>query len=102
MGLSVPERAWCTFEITLAHRWGIYISLWFFQLPNVDELLEKITCLDLANACASDARDVERIQQDIMEHGGFSNVNQTVRAILTDRIKFVQAMDIHPEKHNPE
>jgi len=92
--LEVPDRAWCTYEISRASLWGVPTLFWFYQLskPLVSELGKKVESLDFANAKASNDDDLRKIRKAIEDEGGYEVLNGRLKNIMGDRLRFYQAM----------
>jgi len=91
--LTVPERSWCTFEIALANQWGIPIFVWPNDLSssNLSALEEKVQCIDVSQACATDPFDQQRIHRAIQKSSGHDLMNARLRNVLGDRVRFYKA-----------
>eukprot|EP00928_Gymnodinium_smaydae_P014689 TRINITY_DN15406_c0_g1_i3.p1 TRINITY_DN15406_c0_g1~~TRINITY_DN15406_c0_g1_i3.p1 ORF type:complete len:900 (-),score=151.35 TRINITY_DN15406_c0_g1_i3:27-2726(-) len=93
--LDVPNRAWCTYELALARDWGKRIDLWFYRLTDADvpALMARVQHLDLENAKASKEEDSRMIRDAIQSaHGGFDALNQAVRELLMDRLRWYKGV----------
>eukprot|EP00930_Biecheleria_cincta_P069265 TRINITY_DN5701_c1_g1_i1.p1 TRINITY_DN5701_c1_g1~~TRINITY_DN5701_c1_g1_i1.p1 ORF type:complete len:797 (+),score=172.27 TRINITY_DN5701_c1_g1_i1:863-3253(+) len=85
--LEVPDRAWCTFEIERAGRWGKTTLLWPHNVGDLPRLQKKMETIDMAEAKASDQDDLRRIQKSIRESGGFEALNRRLRNLVNDRVR---------------
>jgi len=88
---SVPERAWCVFELEMAARWSIPTFMWPDELSNLYALQDKVQCLDVRKAKASDLDDLSRIQIAISLGTGADTMNERLRHFMGDRLRFYQA-----------
>lgn len=90
--LNVPDRAWCTFEMMAASLWSVNVSLWFYHIESLDELMDKIESLDMSKGAATRPSDLEKMKEVIDFCGGFEEMNERVRDVVYDRLSFHKQM----------
>merc|ERR1712232_1038301 len=84
---SLPDRAWCVFEIGTAAYAGRDVSVRFCRKPDLEKLSAKVSGLDVETTVStSDPADLEMIRDTILQGGDFTEFNRKVKQTLVNSL----------------